>query len=69
MCIGYLFGLAALAVMNNIESFKTTDIAYFAAITQMSVVCSLLIIIVLSIAISAVPVIKTYKTDTSSALR
>lgn len=68
-CIGYLFGLAALAVMNNIESFKTTDIAYFASITPRSVVFSLLIIIVLSIAISAVPVIKTYKTDTSSALR
>ena len=32
------------------------------------VVCSLLIIIVLSIVISAGPVIKTYKTDTSSAL-
>lgn len=24
-CIGYLFGLGALAVMNNIESFKLHD--------------------------------------------
>ena len=68
-CTGYLFGLASLSVMNCIESFKTTDIAYFASITPLSAAFSLTTIIALSVIISVVPVIRAYQSDTSSALR
>ena len=68
-CLGYVFGLAVLAILNTTESFSSSDIGYFASITPSSVALSLAIIIILAILISVVPVIRSFKTDTSSALR
>lgn len=68
-CLGYLFGLGMLAILNTTESFSQTDIGYFATITPQSVALSLLIIVLLSIIISVIPVMKTFKSDTSAALR
>ena len=68
-CLGYLFGLAILSILNTTESFSQSDIGYFATITPLSVVLSLAIIILLAIIISVIPVMKTFKSDTSSAHR
>ena len=68
-CMGYLFGLAILSILNMTESFSQSDIGYFATITPLSVVLSLAIIILLAIIISVIPVMKTFKSDTSSVLR
>ena len=68
-CVGYIFGLAVLAVLNTTESFSKSDIGYFASITPLSVILSLAIIVLLAILISVVPVIKTFRSDTSAALR
>ncbi len=68
-CMGYLFGLAILSILNMTESFSQSDIGYFATITPLSVVLSLAIIVLLAVIISVIPVMKTFKSDTSSVLR
>ena len=68
-CLGYLFGLGILSILNRTESFSKTDIAYFASVSPQSVALSLLIILSLSELISLVPVVRAYRTDTSGLLK